>query len=51
MGAGSTTAMLADMLASGMNCHRAGYDQPAAVVKRRRLRFLPSAELQKFEGP
>jgi aromatic-L-amino-acid/L-tryptophan decarboxylase len=34
MGNGTTTGMLADMLASGMNPHLAGYDQSAAVIER-----------------
>ncbi len=40
MGTGSATAMLADMLASGMNCHLAGYDQSAAVVEMQVLTWL-----------
>jgi len=46
MGTGSTTAMLADMLASGMNCHLAGYDQSAAVVERQVIAWL--TELMNF---
>ena len=34
MGNGTTTGMLADMLAAGMNPHLAGYDQSAAVIER-----------------
>ncbi len=37
MGTGSVTAMFADMLASGMNAHVAGYDQSAALVERQVL--------------
>lgn len=33
MGNGTVTGMLADMLASGMNPHMAGYDQSAALVE------------------
>jgi glutamate/tyrosine decarboxylase-like PLP-dependent enzyme len=42
MGTGSPTAMLADMLASGMNSHLAGYDQSAAVVERQVVSWLKS---------
>src|SRR5918996_880485 len=34
MGTGTPLAMLADMLASGMNAHLAGYDQAPAMVER-----------------
>jgi aromatic-L-amino-acid/L-tryptophan decarboxylase len=34
MGTGTVSAVLADMLASGMNSHLAGYDQSAAVIER-----------------
>jgi len=34
MGDGTVTGMLADMLASGMNAHGAGYDQSARLVER-----------------
>ena len=34
MGNGTVTGMLADMLASGMNPHVAGYDQTATIVER-----------------
>jgi aromatic-L-amino-acid/L-tryptophan decarboxylase len=40
MGNGTPLAMLADMLASGMNSHLAGYDQSAAVVERQVVRWL-----------
>lgn len=40
MGTGTPLAMLADMLASGMNAHVAGYDQAAAVVERQVIRWL-----------
>lgn len=40
MGTGSTTAMLADMLASGMNPHLAGYDQSASLIERQVLTWL-----------
>lgn len=40
MGTGTPSAMLADMLASGMNSHVAGYDQSAAHVERLVCRWL-----------
>jgi len=40
MGTGSATAMLADMLAAGMNSHLAGYDQSAALVEMQVLTWL-----------
>jgi len=40
MGTGSPVAMLADMLASGMNSHVAGYDQSASLVEDQVLRWL-----------
>jgi glutamate/tyrosine decarboxylase-like PLP-dependent enzyme len=40
MGTGTPLAMLADMLASGMNPHLAGYDQSAALVERQVVRWL-----------
>ena len=40
MGNGTTTGMLADMLAAGMNPHLAGYDQSAAVIERQVLDWL-----------
>lgn len=40
MGTGSPLAMLADMLASGMNPHVAGYDQSAAFVEGQVLDWL-----------
>ncbi len=40
MGTGSITAMLADMLASGMNPHLAGYDQSASLIERQVLNWL-----------
>ncbi|NWJ48778.1 MAG: aminotransferase class V-fold PLP-dependent enzyme [Chloroflexi bacterium] len=46
MGTGSPYAMLADMLASGMNSHVAGYDQSAAYVEEQVIRWL--AELLGF---
>jgi glutamate/tyrosine decarboxylase-like PLP-dependent enzyme len=46
MGTGSPLAMLADMLASGMNSHVAGYDQAATLVETQILRWL--AELLAF---
>jgi glutamate/tyrosine decarboxylase-like PLP-dependent enzyme len=46
MGTGTPLAMLADMLASGMNPHLAGYDQSPALVERQVLRWM--AELLGF---
>jgi aromatic-L-amino-acid/L-tryptophan decarboxylase len=46
MGTGTPLAMLADMLASGMNPHLAGYDQSAALVERQVVRWL--AELLRY---
>jgi aromatic-L-amino-acid decarboxylase len=46
MGTGTPVAMLADMLASGMNPHLAGYDQSAALVERQVVRWM--AELLRF---
>ena len=46
MGTGTPLAMLADMLASGMNAHLAGYDQSAALVERQVIRWM--AELLGF---
>jgi len=40
MGNGTTTGMLADMLAAGMNPHLAGYDQSAAVIERQVVDWL-----------
>jgi glutamate/tyrosine decarboxylase-like PLP-dependent enzyme len=40
MGTGTPFAMLADMLASGMNAHVAGYDQAASNVERQTLDWL-----------
>lgn len=40
MANGSPTAMLADMLASGMNPHLAGYDQSAAEIERQVLGWM-----------
>ncbi|WP_421787022.1 pyridoxal phosphate-dependent decarboxylase family protein [Hyphobacterium sp.] len=40
MGNGTATGMLADMLASGMNAHVAGYDQSAAIVERQVIGWL-----------
>jgi aromatic-L-amino-acid/L-tryptophan decarboxylase len=40
MGTGTPLAMLADMLASGMNVHLAGYDQSAMYVERQVLSWL-----------
>ena len=40
MGTGSPTAMLAEMLAAGMNAHLAGYDQSAALVERQVLAWM-----------
>ncbi len=40
MGTGTPVAMLADMLASGMNPHLAGYDQSAALVERQVVRWM-----------
>ena len=45
-GTGTTTGVLADMLASTMNPHLAGYDQSAALIERRVLAWL--AELVGF---
>ena len=46
MGTGTPLAMLADMLASGMNAHLAGYDQSPAIVERQVIRWM--AELLGF---
>ncbi len=46
MGNGTVTGMLADLLASGMNPHLAGYDQSAAVVERQVIGWI--AELMGF---
>jgi glutamate/tyrosine decarboxylase-like PLP-dependent enzyme len=46
MGTGTPVAMLADMLASGMNPHLAGYDQSASLVERQVVRWM--AELLGF---
>jgi glutamate/tyrosine decarboxylase-like PLP-dependent enzyme len=40
MGTGTPVAMLADMLASGMNPHLAGYDQSAPLVERQVVRWM-----------
>lgn len=40
MGTGTPLAMLADMLASGMNPHLAGYDQSAHLVERQVVRWM-----------
>ena len=40
MGTGSATAMLAEMLAAGMNSHLAGYDQSATLVEMQVLTWL-----------
>jgi aromatic-L-amino-acid/L-tryptophan decarboxylase len=46
MGTGTPLAMLADMLASGMNPHLAGYDQSPTLVERQVIRWM--AELLSF---
>ena len=46
MGNGTITGMLADMLASGMNPHLAGYDQSASLVEKQVIAWL--AELMSF---
>jgi aromatic-L-amino-acid decarboxylase len=46
MGNGTVTGMLADMLASGMNPHLAGYDQSAALVEKQVIKWL--SELMGF---
>jgi glutamate/tyrosine decarboxylase-like PLP-dependent enzyme len=40
MGTGTPLGMLADMLASGMNAHLAGYDQSAALVEKQVVKWL-----------
>jgi len=40
MGTGTPTGMLADMLASGMNTHGAGFDQASSLVERQVLDWL-----------
>jgi glutamate/tyrosine decarboxylase-like PLP-dependent enzyme len=40
MGTGTPLAMLADMLASGMNPHLAGYDQAPTLVERQVIRWM-----------
>lgn len=44
---GTATGMLADMLASGMNAHLAGFNQSAAVVEKRVIEWLK----EMFEFP
>jgi aromatic-L-amino-acid/L-tryptophan decarboxylase len=46
MGTGTPLAMLADMLASGMNPHLAGFDQSPVLVERQVIRWM--AELLGF---
>ena len=46
MGNGTLTGMFADMLASGMNAHVAGYDQSASIIERQVIEWL--AELVGF---
>ncbi len=46
MGNGTPTGMFADMLASGMNPHLAGYDQSAAIIERKVISWL--AELMGY---
>lgn len=46
MGTGTPVAMLADLLASGMNAHVSGYDQSAVLVERQVLEW--TAELLGF---
>ena len=46
MGNGTVTGMLADMLASGMNPHLAGYDQSASLIEKQVITWL--AELMGF---
>lgn len=43
MGNGTVSGMLADMLASGMNPHLAGYDQSAALVEKKVIEWLAAA--------
>jgi glutamate/tyrosine decarboxylase-like PLP-dependent enzyme len=40
MGTGTTSGVLADLLASGMNAHLAGYDQSPAIIERQVLDWL-----------
>ena len=40
MGNGTVTGMYADMLASGMNAHLAGYDQSAALIEKKVIAWL-----------
>ncbi len=40
MGTGTTTGVLAELLAAGMNPHLAGYDQSAAIIERQVLDWL-----------
>lgn len=40
MGTGTPTGMLADMLASAMNSHVAGYDQAASILERQVCKWL-----------
>jgi aromatic-L-amino-acid/L-tryptophan decarboxylase len=42
MGTGTPTAMLAEMLAAGMNAHVAGYDQAASLIEKQVLKWLKS---------
>ncbi len=46
MGTGSPTAMLAEMLAAGMNAHLAGYDQSASLIEKQVVAWL--AQLMGF---
>jgi glutamate/tyrosine decarboxylase-like PLP-dependent enzyme len=46
MGTGTTVGMLADLLASAMNCHVSGYDQAATLVERQVISWL--AEILDF---
>jgi glutamate/tyrosine decarboxylase-like PLP-dependent enzyme len=48
MGTGTPLAMLADMLASGMNPHLAGYDQSPALVERQVIHWM--ADLLGFQA-
>ena len=54
MGTGTPLAMLADMLASGMNPHLAGYDQAPALVTNRATRPAARSAAPRpphFRGP
>lgn len=48
MGTGTTIGLLADLLASTMNCHVSGYDQSATLLERHVIDWL--AEMLEYPG-